>query len=60
MKHIDKYTSETNPELWLSDYLAAIQMSNGDDFNAIKHLPLKLFGSSRAWLNTLLSNLVFC
>lgn len=34
----------------------ALHMAGGDDFHAIKYLPLKLKGSTRHWLNSLPKN----
>lgn len=59
VRHVEKYNGKANQEHWLSDYLTAVQLANGDDFHAIKHLPLMLTGSARAWLNSLAPNLSF-
>ncbi|KAI4980759.1 hypothetical protein ZWY2020_021244 [Hordeum vulgare] len=48
---ISKFTGESKPEMWLDDYRVAVQIGGGDDQVAMKHLPLMLDGSARAWLN---------
>ena len=48
---ISKFTGESKPETWLDDYRVAVQIGGGDDQVAMKHLPLMLDGSARAWLN---------
>ncbi|KAI4975032.1 hypothetical protein ZWY2020_048639 [Hordeum vulgare] len=50
---ISKFTGESKPETWLDDYRVAVQIGGGDDQVAMKHLPLMLDGSTRAWLNQL-------
>lgn len=37
----------------VTDYIITAQVANGDDWHAVKHLPLVLKGSAQAWLNTL-------
>ena len=55
--NILKYSTETNPELWLKDYRLACQVggANDDDF-IIRNLPLFLADSARTWLEHLSPN----
>lgn len=48
-----KYDGTTNPAIWISNYILAVQVANDNDFHAVKHLPLMLKVSARAWLHTL-------
>ena len=48
---ISKFTGESKPEIWLEDYRVAVQIGGSNDDVAMKHLPLMLEGSARAWLN---------
>jgi hypothetical protein len=51
---ITKYSGETRPELWLSDYQLACQLGGTDDDNLIiRNLPLFLSDAARAWLEHL-------
>jgi hypothetical protein len=51
---ITKYSGETRPELWLTDYRLACQLGGTDDDNlVIRNLPLFLSDSTRAWLEHL-------
>ncbi|KAI5015603.1 hypothetical protein ZWY2020_056993 [Hordeum vulgare] len=50
---ISKFTGESKPETWLDDYRVAVHIGGGDDHVSMKHLPLMLDGSARAWLNQL-------
>ena len=50
---MNKFTGESKPETWLEDYRVAVQIGGGNDEVAMKHLPLMLEGSARAWLNQL-------
>jgi hypothetical protein len=51
---ITKYSGETRPELWLTDYRLACQLGGTDDDNhIIRNLPLFLFDAARAWLEHL-------
>jgi hypothetical protein len=51
---ITKYSGETRPELWLTDYRLACQLGGTDDDNLIiRNLPLFLFDATRAWLEHL-------
>jgi hypothetical protein len=51
---ITKYSGETRPELWLTDYRLACQLGGTDDDNLIiRNLPLFLFDTARAWLEHL-------
>ena len=40
--NIESYDGTTDPAIWIKDYLLHIHMARGDDFHAIKYLPLKL------------------
>ena len=51
--NIESYDGTTDPAVWIEDYLLHIHMARGDDFHAIKYLPLKLKGPARHWLNSL-------
>jgi hypothetical protein len=51
---ITKYSGETRPKLWLSDYRLACQLGGTDDDNLIiRNLPLFLSDAERAWLEHL-------
>ena len=50
---VSKFTGEFKPETWLEDYRVAVQIGGGNDEVAMKHLPLMLEGSARAWLTQL-------
>jgi hypothetical protein len=51
---ITKYSGETRPELWLTDYRLACQLGGTDDDNLIIcNLPLFLSDAARAWLEHL-------
>ena len=50
---VSKFTGESKPDTWLEDYRVAVQIGGGKDEVAMKHLPLMLEGSARAWLNEL-------
>jgi hypothetical protein len=51
---IAKYSGETRPKLWLSDYRLACQLGGTDDDNLIiRNLPLFLSDAARAWLEHL-------
>ena len=50
---VSKFTGESKPDTWLEDYGVAVQIGGGNDEVAMKHLPLMLEGSARAWLNQL-------
>ncbi|KAE8800697.1 hypothetical protein D1007_23696 [Hordeum vulgare] len=56
---ISKFAGESKPETWLDDYRVAVQISGGDDQVAMKHLPLMLDGSARAWLNQLAPSSIY-
>ena len=51
--NIEGYDKTTDPGVWIEDYILHIHMARGDDFHAIKYLPLKLKGPARHWLNSL-------
>ena len=40
--NIESYDGTTDPTVWIDDYLLHIHMARGDDFHAVKYLPLKL------------------
>jgi hypothetical protein len=51
---ITKYSGESKPELWLTDYRLACQLGGTDDDNLIiRNLPLFLSDVARAWLEHL-------
>jgi hypothetical protein len=51
---ITKYSWETRPELWLTNYGLACQLGGADDDNLIiRNLPLFLSDAARAWLEHL-------
>jgi hypothetical protein len=51
---ITKYSGETRPELWLTDYRLACQLGGTNDDNLIiRNLPLFLSDAARAWLEHL-------
>ncbi|KAI4995707.1 hypothetical protein ZWY2020_037755 [Hordeum vulgare] len=56
---ISEFTGESKPETWLDDYRVAVQIGGGDDHVAMKHLPLMLDGSARAWLNQLAPSSIY-
>ena len=48
---VSKFTGESKTDTWLEDYRVAVHIGGGSDEVAMKHLPLMLEGSARAWLN---------
>ena len=56
---VNKFTGESKPDTWLEDYRVAVQIGGGNDGVAMKHLPLMLEGSARAWLTQLASNNIY-
>ena len=54
-----KFTRESKPKTWLEDYRVAMQIGGGNDEIAMKHLPLMLEGSARAWLTQLTPGSIF-
>ena len=56
---VSKFTGESKPDTWLEDYRVAAQIGGGNDEVAMKHLPLMLEGSARAWLNQLTPGSIF-
>ena len=50
---VSKFTGESKPDTWHEDYRVVVQIGGGNDEVAMKHLPLMLEGSARAWLNQL-------
>jgi hypothetical protein len=49
----NKYDGTQEPNLWLSDYLQAVQILGGTKATAMQSLQLHLTGAARSWLNTL-------
>ena len=56
---VSKFTGESKPDTWLEDYRVAVQIGGGNDEVAMKHLPLLLEGSARAWLNQLAPSSIY-
>src|SRR3954471_10462839 len=56
---VSKFTGESKPDTWLEDYRVAVQIGGGNDEVAMKHLPLMLEGSARAWLNQLAPSSIY-
>ena len=56
---VSKFTEESKPETWLEDYRVAVQIGGGNDEVVMKHLPLMLEGSARAWLNQLTPSSIY-
>ena len=56
---VSKFTGESKPDTWLEDYRVAVQIGGGNDEVAMKHLPLMLEGSARAWLNQLAPGIIY-
>ena len=56
---VSKFTGESKPDTWLEDYRVTVQIGGGNDEVAMKHLPLMLEGSARAWLNQLAPGSIF-
>ena len=56
---VSKFTRESKPETWLEGYRVAVQIGGGNDEVAMKHLPLMLEGSARAWLNQLAPSSIY-
>jgi len=56
---VSKFTGESKPDTWLEDYRVAVQLGGGNDEIAMKHLPLMLEGSARAWLTQLAPGSIF-
>ena len=56
---VSKFTGESKPNTWLEDYRVAVHIGGGNDEVAMKHLPLMLEGSVRAWLNQLAPGSIF-
>ena len=50
---VSKFTGESKLDTWLEDYRVAVHIGGGNDEVAMKHLPLMLEGSAKAWLNQL-------
>ena len=50
---VSKFTGESKPDTWLEDYRVAVQIGGGNHEVTMKHLPLMLEGSARAWLTQL-------
>ena len=57
---LTKYSGETDPGLWLSDYRLACQLGGvTDDAVIILNLPLHLADSARTWLEHLPANQIY-
>ena len=56
---VSKFTGESKHETWLEDYRVAVQIGGCNDEVAMKHLPLMLEGSARAWLTQLAPGSIF-
>ena len=56
---VSKFTGESKPDTWLEDYRVAVQIGGGNDEVAMKHLPLVLEGTARAWLNQLAPSSIY-
>jgi hypothetical protein len=51
---VNKYTGETDPRVWLNNYLLACQLGRATtDEVIIRNLPLHLTDSARMWLEHL-------
>jgi hypothetical protein len=48
-----KYDGSQEPELWLSDYLQAVQILGGSRATEMQSLQLHLTGAARSWLSKL-------
>ena len=51
MNNVDKYDGSQDSEIWITYYLPTVQVANGNDWHAVKHLPLMLKESTMVWLN---------
>ena len=56
---VSKFNGESKPDTWLEDYRMDVQIGGGNDEVAMKHLPLMLEGSARAWLNQLAPSSIY-
>ena len=56
---VSKFTGESKPDTWLEDYRVSVQIGGGNNEVAMKHLPLMLEGSARAWLNQLAPSSIY-
>ena len=56
---VSKFNGEFKPDTWREDYRVAVQIGGGNDEVAMKHLPLMLEGSARAWLNQLTPSSIY-
>ena len=56
---VRKFIGESKPDTWLEDYRVAVQIGGGNDEVAMKHRPLMLEGTARAWLNQLAPNNIY-
>ena len=56
---VSKFTGESKLDTWLEDYRVAVQIGGGNDEVAMKHMPLMLEGSARAWLNQLAPSSIY-
>jgi hypothetical protein len=59
--NIVKYDGKTNPGIWLEDYHLTCRASGAeDDHFIIQFLPIYLADTSRAWLDHLPKNSIYC
>ena len=56
---VSKFHDESKLDTWLEDYRVDIQIGGGNDEVPMKHLPLMLEGSARAWLNQLTPSSIY-
>lgn len=52
-KTCDKYNGTTSPETWLSDYIIAVGINDGNYLSAARFLPLILEGTAILWIDGL-------
>ena len=52
-KIVNKYNGIDKPDIWLPDYIHAIDINDGDYNAAVRFLPLMLEGTARLWIDTL-------
>ena len=52
-KMVEKYSGSANPETWLSDYVKACDIYEGNANSAVCFLPLMLTGTTCMWIEGL-------
>jgi hypothetical protein len=52
-RDMPKYTGVVKPKDWLSDYVTAVDIADGNKRTAVRYAPLMLTGSAQTWLNSL-------